>query len=221
MTAQCIEASSERRFTLGEEIANAVTHGIGALLSVLSLVLLVHAAMGTGDRTAVAASAVFGLSLVLLFSMSTVYHALGPGAGKRVFEILDHASIYVLIAGTYTAFCLGPLRYAGGGRLLALVWTIAVAGIVFKSLCVARFRIASTVAYVLMGWLLLPYLGALRIHLNPAAFDLLFLGGIFYTAGVAFYALKRLPWFHPVWHLFVLAGAACHVAAILVTLASA
>jgi hemolysin III len=207
-----------RRFSAGEEIANAVTHGTGALLSVGALLLLVLAAIAKADATTVAAYAVFGLSLILLFTMSAIYHALSPGRSKRVFEVLDHSSIYILIAGTYTVFCLGALRQSGGWNLLALVWTVAAAGIVFKSLWIQHFKIASTAVYLAMGWLLAPYFGALRANLNGTAMALLIAGGLFYTLGVAFYSIKRVPWFHPVWHLFVLAGAACHVAAALAAL---
>ncbi len=211
-------AGEGRRFSAGEEIANAVTHGTEALLSVGALLLLVLAAIAKGDATTVAAYAVFGLSLILLFTMSTIYHALVPGRPKRVFEVLDHSSIYILIAGTYTVFCLGPLRRSGGWNLLALVWTIAAAGVVFKSLWIDRFKLASTAAYVAMGWLLAPYFGALRADLNGTSMAFLIAGGLFYTLGAVFYSIRRVPWFHPVWHIFVLAGAACHVAAALAAL---
>ncbi|HUW41007.1 MAG TPA: hemolysin III family protein [Rectinemataceae bacterium] len=212
------EAGKDRRFSAGEEIANAVTHGTGALLSVGAMLLLVLAAIARGSALTVAAYAVFGLSLILLFTMSTIYHALAQGRAKKVFEVLDHSSIYLLIAGTYTVFCVGPLRQSGGGNLLALVWAIAAAGIVFKSLWIDRFKLASTLAYLAMGWLLAPYFGALRANLNGTSMALLLAGGLFYTLGAVFYSLKRIPWFHPVWHLFVLAGAACHVAAALAAL---
>ncbi|MDA8426455.1 MAG: hemolysin III family protein [Treponema sp.] len=211
-------AGNDRRFSAGEEIANAVTHGTGALLSIGALLLLVLAAIARGSAVTVAAYAVFGLSLILLFTMSTIYHSLAPGRPKQVFEVLDHSSIYILIAGTYTVFCLGPLRRSGGWNLLALVWTIAAAGVVFKSLWIDRFKLASTIAYLAMGWLIAPYFGALRANLNGTAMALLLAGGLFYTLGAVFYSLKRMPWFHPVWHLFVLAGAACHVAAALAAL---
>jgi len=215
------ETRNERRYSSGEEIANAVTHGTGALLSVGALLLLVLAAVSRGDGITVAAYAVFGFSLILLFTLSTIYHALGPGSPKRVFEVLDHSSIYVLIAGTCTVFCLGPLRHSGGWTLFAVMWACAAAGIIFKSLFIDRFRIVSTVAYLAMGWLVAPYFGALRANMAAPALTLLVAGGLCYTLGVVFYSVKRPQWSHAVWHLFVLAGAGCHVAAALAALGPA
>jgi hemolysin III len=212
------ETRNERRYSAGEEIANAVTHGTGFILSVGSLVLLVLSAAGAGDAQTIASYAVFGASLMLLFAMSTIYHALTAPRAKRVFEILDHGSIYVLIAGTYTAFSLGVMRGAAGWTLFGLAWAFAVVGIVFKALFIDRFRIASTVGYVVMGWLIAPFMGTARAAMGESAFLLLAAGGLAYTLGAVLYAIKGVRWLHAVWHLFVLAGAGLHVAAALAAL---
>jgi len=217
-TAAPFQTRNEGRYSPGEELANAVTHGTGALLSIAALVLLVLAAAGAGDALAVASYAVFGASLVLLFTMSTLYHSMRAPRAKRVFEVLDHASIYVLIAGTYTAISLGILRGAAGWTLFGLSWALAAGGIVFKALCIDRFRIASTVGYVLMGWLVAPFIGAARAAMGETAFSFLIAGGLAYTLGAVLYSLKGLRWMHAVWHLFVLAGAGLHVAAALAAL---
>ncbi|HET7838731.1 MAG TPA: hemolysin III family protein [Rectinemataceae bacterium] len=216
MDARRFETHNERRYSTGEEIANAVTHGTGALLSVAALVLLVLSAALRGDALTVAAYAVFGSSLVLLFTMSTIYHALRAPRAKRVFEVLDHSSIYVLIAGTYSAFCATALRGRAGLLLIILCWTFAAAGITFKAFFIDRYRLLATLGYVVMGWLIAPFLGQVRSSVPAGAFALLAAGGAAYTLGAALYSLKRVPWFHAVWHLFVLAGAACHVASALI-----
>ncbi len=212
------ETRNERRYSDGEEIANAVTHGTGALLSIAALVLLVLAAVAAGDAQTVASYAVFGVSLVLLFTMSTIYHALRKPRAKRVFEVLDHASIYVLIAGTYTAISLGVLRGAAGWILFGASWGLAAAGIVFKALFIDRFRIASTLGYLAMGWLVAPFIGAARAAMGEAAFAFLVGGGAAYTIGAVLYSMKRVRGLHAVWHVFVLAGAGLHVAAALAAL---
>jgi hemolysin III len=209
---------NEGRYSLGEEIANAVTHGTGALLSIGALVVLVLAAAVKGDGMTVAAFAVFGSALVLLFTMSTLYHALRAPRAKRVFEVLDHSSIYVLIAGTYTAFCLTALRGPAGWTLFGLAWGLAVLGTVFKALFIDRYRAVSTLGYVAMGWMIAPFAGAFRAAIPPAALALLIAGGVAYTLGAAVYAIRGLRWLHAVWHLFVLAGAGLHVASALALL---
>lgn len=209
---------NERAYSLGEEIANSVTHGLGALLAAASAAILVSKAAAKADALAVVAFALFGASLVLLFTASTVYHAVRAPRAKRRLEVLDHASIYALIAGTYTPFCLTALRGPLGWSLFAAVWGLAVAGIVFKIFFIDRFRLLSTLGYVLMGWLVVVALGPLKAALPGVSVALLVAGGILYTAGAAFYAMKRVPWFHPVWHVFVLGGAACHVLAALAIL---
>jgi hemolysin III len=153
---------------------------------------------------------------VLLYSASTLYHALPVGGAKRVFRVLDHSAIYLLIAGTYTPFTLGALRGPWGWALLGTIWTLAVFGILAKSTLGFRFPQLSTVLYLAMGWLVLIAIRPLVVHVSPAGLVWLFAGGVCYTAGVAFYATDtRLRYGHALWHVFVVAGSACHVAAVL------
>lgn len=195
----------------GEEIANAVTHGCGALMSAAGLAAMIVIAAGRGeDRgAAIAACAVYGSSLLLLYLASTLYHAVTNDRAKRVLRILDHAAIYLLIAGTYTPFTLLALRGPWGWTLFGVIWTMAGAGIVLKCFHTGRWQMVSTGVYVLMGWLGLvairPLLAALPWH----AVLWLLAGGVFYTTGVPFFASRR-RYAHSVWHVFVLAGSFCH-----------
>lgn len=194
--------------TPGEEIANSITHGVGAVLSVAGLVALVLAAR---HRSAwqIVACAIYGASLVLLYLSSTLYHALANNRAKRVFKILDHATIYVLIAGTYTPFTLITLRGTWGWSLFGVVWGLCVCGVVCKSLWIDRLKLASTVVYLLMGWCAALAVRPLLAALSWTGFAWLLAGGLCYTAGVAFYANSR-RFAHFIWHLFVLAGSLCH-----------
>ncbi len=193
---------------MGEETANSITHGVGAALSIAGLVALVAAALDRSSRQ-IFACAIYGTSLVLLYVSSTVYHALANNRAKRVFKILDHSSIYVLIAGTYTPFTLITLRGPRGWTLFGVVWGLCVCGVVFKSLWIDRLKVASTVVYLLMGWCAVFVVRPLLAALPWTGFVWLLAGGLCYTAGVAFYANSR-RFAHFIWHLFVLAGSLCH-----------
>jgi len=199
--------------TLGEEIANSITHGIGALLSIAGMVVLVIVAAVRGTAWHIVGAAVFGGSLILLYLCSTLYHALPGKRVKRVFKILDHSAIYILIAGTYTPFAIISLRGSWGWSLLAIIWTLAITGVVFKSVLVHRLRRLSTVIYVLMGWLALVAIRPLLQVLPWHGFVWLLAGGLAYTAGVIFYS-SRYRYSHAIWHLFVLAGSVCHYCAV-------
>jgi hemolysin III len=199
--------------TLGEEIANSITHGLGAALSLAALTVLVVVAALRGAAVHVVACAVFGATLVLLYLSSTLYHALSFTRARRLFRIFDHASIYLLIAGTYTPFTLVTLRGPWGWSLFAVVWTLAAAGVVLKCFFTGRFHALSTAVYVLMGWLALAALRPLLHALPPAGLLWILAGGLFYTLGVVFF-ISRRRYAHAVWHLFVLAGSACHVLAV-------
>jgi len=197
--------------TPGQEVANAVTHGIGVLLSIAALVLLLVRAAATGDPWFVVSYAVFGSSMIFLYLASTLYHSLSLTRVGRLFEVLDHAAIFVLIAGTYTAFALTLLRGSVGWWLFGAVWGIALVGIVMEAVFLNRWPAATLVAYVAMGWLIVLAWKPLRAAASPAALNFLIAGGLSYTAGTFFYARgKRHAWYHAVWHLFVIAGTACH-----------
>jgi hemolysin III len=205
-------------YTLGEEIANSVTHGIGALLSLIGTAILLYRAVRDGTTLHVISFAVYGTCLFLLHLSSTLYHALRPPRAKRVFRVFDHCSIYLLIAGTYTPFLLLSLWGRWGLTLLIAIWTLAIAGIVFKSLFIGRLQRASVLLYILMGWMIIVAAREAWIRVPHAAIGFVAAGGLFYTLGVAFYAWKSLPYNHAVWHLFVLGGSVCHYAAILLYL---
>ena len=203
-----------RPLTLGEEIANAVSHGAGALSSLALLPALVLSAVWRADPVQVAANAVFGAMLFLLYLASTVYHALPPSRAKAVSQRLDHAAIYLLIAGTYTPFALGPLRGPWGYAMLGAIWALAVFGVVSKLALGVRGRKLSVALYLLMGWLCVLMLPAIWHELPSEALLWLFIGGVVYSGGTIFYTWDRLRYNHLVWHLFVLGGSACHVAAV-------
>ena len=201
---------------LGEAIANSVTHGIGALLSVAGLVALIFLAVMRGGTRQIVSVAVYGTTLCLLYLCSTLYHAIPAPRARRVLRVLDHASIYLLIAGSYTPFTLAAAaRQPGDGRSSALVWGIAVIGVVFKAFATGRFGALSGCLYIAMGWLVVIAIKPLLAVLPLYGFLWLMAGGLFYTGGMAFYAKDRIPYFHMIWHLFVLAGSICHFVAIL------
>jgi len=204
----------ERVQSLGEEIANSVTHGVGALGFAAGIPFLVVAAL-PGGVPSVVGNAVFGASLVLLYVSSTIYHSLARNRAKRVFRILDHSAIYVLIAGTYTPFTLGVLRGVWGWTLFGVVWALAAAGIALTASLGVRFPKASTAVYIGMGWLIVVAAKPLVAHVPPVGLAWLAAGGLAYTGGVVFYGWGRLRYQHTVWHLFVLAGSICHFIAVL------
>ncbi|WP_119067806.1 PAQR family membrane homeostasis protein TrhA [Rubrobacter indicoceani] len=195
------------RYTKAEELANTLTHGAGLIGSIVGAVLLIVLTATGGDGWQLASSIVYGGALIALYAASTLYHALPSPRQKRVMRILDHSAIYVLIAGTYTPFALVVLREEGRSwALFGAIWTIAVVGVVLKILFTGRLNVLSTAAYVLMGWLCVVVARPLVESLPTAALVLLASGGVAYTAGVAFYANRKLPFSHAIWHGFVVAG---------------
>ncbi len=202
-------------YSLGEEIANAISHGVGAALSVAALVLLIVAAVGAGGGVYLLAAIVYGVALLFEFTMSTLYHAIPARRAKRVFKVLDHSGIYVLIAATYTPFCLITLAESGGYLLAAFVWVVALAGIVVEAFWTYRPRWISAVIYVLLGWSVVAFVPQLVAALPTTGLVLLIVGGVCYTVGAVFYVLKKIPYMHFVFHLFVLAGAIFHFFAVL------
>jgi hemolysin III len=205
-----------RLYSLGEEIANSVSHGVGTLLAIAGLVLLVVRAVSHGGGVALLVAIVFGVTLILEYLFSTLYHAIAVPPAKRVFRILDHSAIYLLIAGSYTPFALITLADDGGAVLLAVVWGIAVVGIVCEAFLRERQpKWVSAAIYLGMGWLVIVRLGALVANLPTPALALLVAGGLAYSVGTIFYVLKRVAYAHFVWHLFVLAGSVCQYLAVL------
>jgi len=205
----------ERPQTLGEEIANSVSHGIGLLAALIAFPILVGSAFKRGDLAGIAGAVVFATTMVLLYVASTLFHALPPNRAKRVFQILDHSAIYLLIAGTYTPFTLGVLRGVWGWTLFGLVWGLAVVGTVFKAFGGVRYTTFSTWVYLAMGWLVLIAIEPVWTLVPKWGLFWLVSGGIAYTAGTVFFMAERIPYFHFVWHLFVILGTICHFIAVL------
>lgn len=203
--------------TLAEEIANAITHGIGAALAVAGLVVLLVLASLYGGALEIVSLAIYGATLVLTYVSSTLLHAARTARFKHVCNLLDHASIYLLIAGTYTPFLLLGLRGAWGWTLFAVIWALAVAGVVLRLAWRRYGRGVAVPLYLGMGWLILVAIGPVWSSLGGAAVGWILAGGLAYTAGVAFYVWDRLPFNHMVWHLFVLAGSALHFTGIMLT----
>ena len=205
----------ERALSIGEEIANSITHGLGLIASLAALPILLVRARSSNHPSAVLGATIFGVTLILLYATSTVYHALPLSEGKRFFRVLDHSAIYLLIAGTYTPFALGPLRGPWGWTLLGAIWTLALFGIVSKVIVGFRLPHLSTGLYLLMGWLIVVAIKPLADNIPRAGLLWLVAGGLAYTGGVAFYAMKRVRYAHMIWHLFVAAGSVCHFVAVL------
>jgi len=203
-------------YTTGEEIANSVTHGVGAALAVAALVVLVVLAARRGDAWRVVSFSVYGATLILLYLASTLYHAFPWPRVKRLFKIFDHTSIYLLIAGTYTPVCLVALRGAWGWTLFGLIWAMAVGGILFKVFLIGRARILSVVFYIGMGWLAVIAVKPMWTLMPKASIAWIFAGGAFYTLGIVFYAMKKVRYHHAVWHGFVLCGSVAHFFGMLV-----
>ena len=203
------------QYTAVEEIMNSITSGAGLLVSIAGLILLIVTSSVSGQASHVVSSIVFGMSLILLYTASTLYHSFQRPKIKKIFKILDHSCIYVLIAGTYTPFMIIVVRGVLGWTLFAVVWSLTVLGIIFKAFFVNRFKIVSTVAYILMGWLIIFAIKPLFQALPEAGIAWLVAGGLAYTLGTIFYIWKGLPFNHAVWHLFVLAGSTCHFIAVL------
>ncbi len=208
-------ARPARPLTKGEEIANSATHGAGLVLSLVAFPVLVAAAARRFGTPEVVGAAVFAASLVCLYLVSTLYHALRPSRAKQVLQKLDHTAIYVLIAGSYTPFTLGALRGPWGWTLLSLVWAIAGTGIALEFLFGKRVHKLAVGLYVAMGWLVVVAAKPLLAAVPWPGLAWLAAGGLLYTGGIAFYAAKRVRYAHTVWHLFVLGGSACHFVAIL------
>ena len=197
-----------------EEVVNAVTHGTGAVLALLAGTVLLIATAQRGGSTEFVSVAVFVAALVLLYTFSTLYHAARKPGRKRVFKILDHCAIFLLIAGSYTPFTLVALQGTWGWSLFAVIWSLALVGIVFKLFFTGRFKLLSTSIYVAMGWLAIVAIVPMVQALSTAILLWLLAGGLLYTAGTLFYHRHALPYAHAIWHGFVLGGSTCHFVAV-------
>ncbi|MGI2297937.1 PAQR family membrane homeostasis protein TrhA [Paenibacillus sp. GXUN7292] len=202
-------------FSWREEMANAITHGIGALLSIAALVLLIVFAAWKGTAWHIVSFSIYGTSMLLLYTASTLVHSFPAGKAKRVFEALDHSFIYIFIAGTYTPILFHIVKGALGWTLFGIVWGVAIAGVVFKSFFASKYLFTSTIIYIAMGWIIVFAWRPLTEHLAPGGLSLLITGGVLYTAGTVFYMWRSFPYHHAVWHMFVLGGSIVHFFAIL------
>lgn len=207
--------SRETPYSFIEELFNSITHGAGMVLSLAALVLLIVFSSLYGSAGHIVSCTIFGVTLLLLYTASTLYHSVQKPQVKRVFKIFDHSCIYLLIAGTYTPFLLVTLRGALGWTMFGIIWFLAASGVVLKVLFIHRFRIISTIAYVMMGWIIIFAIKPLADSLPSGGLAWLIAGGIAYTLGAVFYAWKKLPFHHAIWHLFVLAGSLCHFTSVI------
>ena len=196
--------------SLREEIANALTHGLAAAAALAASAVLITLAAIYGDGWQLASAIVFGITLLLLYTASTLYHAIQHPVSKGRLKVFDHCAIYLLIAGTYTPFTLIGLRGPWGWGLFAAIWTLAIAGVIFKLFYTGRFKKLSTAIYIAMGWLVVVAIKPMWSSLDGWTLGWLFAGGAFYTLGTLFYHRESLPYSHAIWHGFVIAGSVCH-----------
>ena len=207
--------ASTHVFSKEEEISNSITHGIGVILSIAALVILIVFASLYGNVWHVVSFTLFGATMLLLYTSSTLLHALKPGRAKDFFEIMDHSSIYFFIAGSYTPFLLVAVQNSTGWTLFAIVWGLAIGGTIFKAFFVKKFLFTSTLLYVVMGWLIVFVWNDLVAAIHPTSLILLIIGGLLYTVGAIFYIWKLFKHHHAVWHVFVLSATVCHFFAVL------
>jgi hemolysin III len=199
-----------RKLSLGEEIFNSITHGIGTLLSIVALVILIVTAVNKGNIWHIVSFSIYGSTMVLLYLSSTLYHSFTRDKVKNIFARFDHAAIFFLIAGTYTPFVLTVLRGVFGWTIFGIIWGLAITGAVVRSIYLARFKKFMVYLYLFMGWMFVIAIVPMVRNLSLISILFLFLGGIFYSLGVIFYSLKKLKYAHGIWHLFVLAGSIMH-----------
>lgn len=205
------------KYSLGEEIMSAVVHGVGALLSIAALVLCVVFSAHSGSTIAVLSSIIYGVTLIILYTMSTLYHSLAVNNAKRVFRIIDHCSIFLLIAGTYTPFTLVALEKPLGYILFSIIWGIAIIGIILNAIDLKKYKAISFVSYLVLGWIIIFAYNPLKEAVPYGGILLLISGGIVYTVGAIFYGFgKNVKYFHSIFHLFVLAASVLHFLSILI-----
>lgn len=204
-----------KRYTLGEEIFNSVSHGTGGLLAIAGTAVLIVLAAIYSDAWGVVSSAIYGASMIILYTMSTLYHAITNPKAKKFFRIMDHNTIFLLIAGTYTPITLVPLRGATGWVMFGIVWGVVVLGIVLNSIDLEKFSKPSLICYIAMGWVIVFAVKPMLEAVTKTSLIFLLVGGIFYMVGVIFYVIKKIKYFHSIWHLFTIAGTVFHYFAIL------
>ena len=196
-------------YSFAEEVANAVTHGIAALLSIAALVVMLwYTVTHSGDTNAIVSASIFGSAMIILYTASTLYHAVPVGRLKQILQVFDHRAIYLMIAGSYTPFCLVSLKGPVGWTLCAVVWSIALFGMIFQPLLMKRADWLNCILYLLLGWCVVLVIKPLIATLATTGLWLLVAGGIVYSVGVVFYLCEKIPFNHAIWHLFVLAGTA-------------
>ena len=201
-------------FSKDEEIANAVSHMVGATLALISAVVLIMHGINTKSAVVVTSFAIFGAGLVIMYTVSSIYHALHNNKAKQVFQILDHSAIYILIAASYTPFLLLVVKSKAGYIIFFIQWLICIFGIAFKSLCVEKYVLFSTLLYIVMGWMIMFVWGDLIANISQQSLILLFIGGILYTLGTIFYMWNWFKYHHFIWHIFVLLGSVSHFFAV-------
>ena len=201
-------------FSKDEEIANAVSHMVGATLALISAVVLIMHGIKTKSPIVITSFAIFGAGLVIMYTVSSIYHALHNNKAKQVFQILDHSAIYILIAASYTPFLLLVVKSKAGYIIFFIQWLICIFGIAFKSLCVEKYVLFSTLLYIVMGWMIMFVWGDLIADISQQSLILLFIGGILYTLGTIFYMWNWFKYHHFIWHIFVLLGSVAHFFAV-------
>lgn len=207
------------KYSLGEELISSISHGLGAAFGIVALVVSIVVAASNGNGYGVVASCIYGASLIILYTMSCIYHALKVNKGKRVFRVFDHCSIFLLIAGTYTPFTLVPLRGAVGWTLFGIIWGLAVLGITFNAINVEKYGVISMIAYLAMGWAVVLTFKTLAASVTVNCIRLLVAGGVAYTVGAIVYGIgSKVKYMHSIWHFFVLAGSILHFFAVLCVL---
>jgi len=207
--------NDQRAISVGEEIANIISHGLGLVLAIVAVPILVGSAMRIGSISFIVGASVFGATLVLLYLASTLYHSVTHERAKQFFRLFDHSAIFLLIAGTYTPFGLGVLRGPWGSTLLVIVWSLALIGVIMKAIVGTRYSWVSIVLYLVMGWLAVVAIKPILLLVPVPGILLILAGGIAYTGGLSFFAAHRLRYNHFIWHLFVIAGTTCHFLAVL------
>ncbi len=209
------QKTSPSRYSKGEEIANSITHGVGIVLAIAGLIVLIAFAALYGNAWHIVSCSIFGAALILLYTASTLYHSIQHPEIKSVLRIFDHSAILVLIAGTYTPITLVSLHGPWGWTLFAIIWGLAIVGIIIETSRLRRFRAALIALYVIMGWAVVAAIKPMMANVGSGGLLLLLSGGLAYTGGIIFYLWRRLPYHHAIWHLFVLAGSTLHYFAIL------